>query len=269
VHQVTSDRYRNPTSLPDGGVLVVGASATGVQLAEELAATGRDVVLATGSHARLPRRYRGLDIFAWLDRIGTLDQRIEDHPNPDGAHRAPSTQLVGSADGRRLDLGTCQDAGVQVAGRLEDIDGTHVRFGDDLLASVAASEARMHRTLDAIDDHVHTSGLARDVGPADRPDPLRLAPAPDRLDLRTRGIRTVLWATGFGRSYPWLQVPVLDRNGEIRHHHGITPVAGLYVVGLRFQHRRNSHFIDGVGRDARAVVHHLTARAVPPKEMAA
>ena len=260
IAQVVPSRYRNPRELPDGGVLVVGASATGVQLADELAAAGRTVVLAVGRHSRLPRRYRGMDIFWWLERIGSLDRTIDEMPDPAAARHEPSLQLVGRPDHADLDLATLQAAGVELAGRLAGVDGTAVRFAGDLPSTVAAVDARRRQLLAAIDAHIDASGLAAEVLDPVTPPPVTVGGARDRLDLRARGITSVIWATGHRRTYPWLALPVLDGAGEIRHRHGVTPVPGLYVLGQRFQHRRRSSFIDGVGRDADDIVCHLTGR---------
>jgi putative flavoprotein involved in K+ transport len=212
VHQVVPGEYRNPGSLPDGGVLVVGASATGAQLADELRAAGRDVTIAVGRHTRMPRNYRGMDIYWWLGRLGLLDATIDEMPDRLLARREPSAQLVGGPDHRRLDLATLQAGGVRLAGRVLAIDGHRVRLATDLSVTVAA------------------------------------------------GIRIVVWATGYRRSYPWLRLPALDRFGEIRQRRGRTPVPGLYVLGQRFQHYRSSNFIGGVSRDAAFVADHLAGR---------
>jgi putative flavoprotein involved in K+ transport len=264
LHQVASNRYRNPEALPPGGVLVVGASATGVQIAAELARSGRPVVLAVGEHTRLPRRYRGRDVFWWLDRAGVLAETIDGHPDPEAARRTPSLQLLGTADGTEVDLAACRAAGVRLAGRFVGADGTRVRFAGDLAARVARSERRRVRTLDRFERWATAAGLGHDVQTDDRTDDLAgphgVADEPLDLDLRAAGITTVVWATGFAPHHPWLHVPVLDATGGLRHHRGVTPAPGLYVVGQRFQHRRDSSFIDGVGHDARFVVDHLTAR---------
>ena len=258
-------RYRNPRGLPDGGVLVVGASATGVQLADELAAAGRPVVLAVGRHSRLPRRYRGMDIFWWLERIGSLDRTIDEMADPASARREPSLQLVGRPDHADLDLATLQAVGVELAGRLVAVDGSAVRFARDLPSTVAAVDERRRQLLASIDAHIDATGLAAEVLDPVPPRPVAVGGAPDHLDLRARGITTVIWATGHRRSYPWLALPVLDAAGEIRQRRGVTPVPGLYVLGQRFQHRRSSSFIDGVGRDAVDIADHLTGRtpAIP------
>jgi putative flavoprotein involved in K+ transport len=263
IAQVAPSAYRNPGSLPDGGVLVVGASATGVQLADELARAGRAVVVAVGSHTRLPRRYRGMDIFWWLERIGSLDRTIDELPDPNIARHEPSLQLVGRPDQHNLDLTTLQELGVELTGRLTDVDGHHARFAPDLADTVARADLRLHRVLDEIDAHIDSTGLTAEVLDPEPLSPLAFGEPPERLDLAARGITSVIWATGHRRSYPWLQIPALDEQGEIRQHRGVTPIPGLYVLGQRFQHARRSNFIDGVGRDAAFVADHLVGRTAP------
>jgi putative flavoprotein involved in K+ transport len=258
VHQVPANRYHGPASLPDGGVLVVGASATGVQLADELHRSGRAVVLAAGGHTRVPRTYRGMDIMWWLDRTGAFDRTLDSMMDPAAARREPSFQLAaGHAD---LDLAVLARQGVQVAGRLRGADGRRLVFADDLHVTSADADRRLRQLLQRIDAHAAKNKLHREVLPPTRPAPVRLAGAGTELDLGAAGISTVLWATGYRRAYPWLHVGVLDGAGEIRHTSGITAAPGLYVLGLRFQRSRRSSFIDGVGDDARFVLRHLSAR---------
>jgi putative flavoprotein involved in K+ transport len=260
IHQTTPSSYRSPGGLPDGGVLVVGAGASGVQLALELRQAGRDVVLSVGSHTFLPRRYRGFDIQWWLDRTGILDRRAEDVADLDAARREPSLQLVGDPRGRSLGLDRLQWAGVRLAGRMTAVRSRRISFADDIAATCATAYARQQRILDRVDAHIVVTGLAGEVDDPVRPKPVRVDHPVVDLDLRRAGISTVLWATGFRREYPWLQIPVLDAAGEIRHRGGVTPVPGLYVMGLPFMRRRKSTFIDGAGPDAEELADHLTAR---------
>ena len=260
VHQVAPSDYRNPGSLPPGGVLVVGASATGVQLADELRSAGRDVTIAVGTHTRMPRSYRGMDIYWWLARLGVLDKTIDEMPDRVLARHEPSAQLVGRPDRRVLDLATLQADGVHLVGRLIAVDGHRVRLAADLPATVAAAERRMVRLLGEIDRHVDVEGLRDEVLPPQPSRPVAPTPVVRDLDLRAAGIRSVVWATGHRRSYPWLRLPVLDQHGEIRQHRGRTPVSGLYVLGQRFQHHRSSNFIGGVGRDAAFVADHIVGK---------
>jgi putative flavoprotein involved in K+ transport len=260
IAQLTPPTYRRPSSLPAGGVLVVGASATGVQLATELAEDGREVVLAVGSHSRLPRRYRGMDSYWWLERLGRLDQTIDEMPDPVAARQEPSLQLVGRPDQRTLDLATVAAGGVALAGRLVRVDGARVGFAGDLAATVTAADARLARLLADVDAHIDAHGLTAEVLAAEPVAPVPLDAEVHALDLKERGIATVIWATGYRRAYPWLQLPVLDERGEIRQRRGVTPVPGLYVLGQRFQHFRSSNFIHGVGRDAAFVADHVAHR---------
>jgi putative flavoprotein involved in K+ transport len=255
--QLTSRNYRDPAGLPPGGVLVVGASSSGVQLAAELRAAGRDVTLAVGRHMRLPRGYRGLDIFWWLDRIGMLDRTIDQVPDASAARSEPSLQLVGRSDHSTLALATLQAMGVRLVGRVIGLDGPRVRIADDLPATVAAADLRMSALLAGIDEHIDAEGLGGEVLGREPGAAIRLPTPIDELDLQAEGISTVVWATGHRRAYPWLRLPVLDEGGELRQRRGVTPVPGLYVVGQRFQHRRSSSFIGGVGRDAAFVTQHL------------
>jgi putative flavoprotein involved in K+ transport len=261
IRVVPASGYRNPDLLPPGGVLVVGASSSGVQIADELARAGRQVVVAVGRHTRVPRSYRGMDIFWWLERTGRLARTIDEVADAVAARREPSLQLVGRGTGDRLpadlDLGTLQARGVRLTGRLAGIEGTAVQLQDDLRHSIGDADRRLERLLDSVDRHVDEHGLTAEVWPAERPRPVHIPTAPTRMDLRAEGIGTVLFATGSRPHHPWLRVPVNAADGSIVQDRGVTPAPGLYVVGQRFQHRRDSSFLDGARHDAAAVVGHL------------
>jgi putative flavoprotein involved in K+ transport len=230
-------------------VLVVGSGPSGQQIAAELRRAGRRVVLAVGQHTRSMRRYRGRDIWYWLYAIGDLHQTTADIRHR-LVKKPPSLAVSGAHGGEQLDLALLDDLGVKVAGRVRGFDGTTVSFADDRDEKIGDAEFGMRSVLDRIDDHI------ADVHPAwphapDRVAEVRLDPSPAALDLAEQGIGTVLWATGYRRDYSWLDVPdALDRSGEIVQHHGVSPVPGLYTVGLNFQRYRASHFIGGVGADA-------------------
>jgi putative flavoprotein involved in K+ transport len=259
IMQLSTPAYRNPEQLPAGGVLVVGASASGLQIADELRRAGREVVLATGSHTRLPRRYRGMDVMWWLEAIGALDRRVDDVPDPARARREPSLQLVGRPDAADLDLGTVSAAGVRVTGRLTWLDGTVAFFDDSLATTVAVADGRLRRLLHRIDNFATATGLDREVGEPDPPAPLDLADGIDRLDLVEAGVRSVVWATGFRQDHRWLPAAALDEHGQVRQRYGSTPLPGLFTVGQRFQTRRNSVFIGGSRHDAALVAANLDA----------
>jgi putative flavoprotein involved in K+ transport len=260
--QVVPTGYRNPTQLPPGGVLVVGASATGVQLAEEIQSSGRPVTLAVGRHMRLPRQYRGRDIMWWLDAMGVFDDTAEGVFNLHTSQHQPSLQLVGRPDVTSLNLATLRQHGVRLVGRLAAADGERVWLDDDLIATTAASDAKLAQLLARIDSYIAAAGLT-----AAAPEPFEPTWTSAResramsFDLDATDINTVLWATGFRRRYPWLKVPVLDRAGDIIHRSGITPVPGLFVLGMHFQRKRKSAFIDGVGEDAALLADRIASRA--------
>lgn len=260
LHQVVPTRYRNPDDLPAGGALVVGASSTGLQLAAEIHASGRPVTLAVGRHTRLPRTYRGRDILAWLDEMGVFDERADQVTDLESSRAQPSLQLIGTPDRRTMDLGTAMADGIRLVGRAEAADGRTVRFGDNLLEDVVAADLKLVRLRQRIDEHIASSAWADVVPDAPPIDMIDVPDAPESLDLGREGIATVLWATGFERSYPWLHIPVFDAAGEIRHDGGVADWPGLYVMGLRFLRRRSSSFIDGQRKDAEEIADHLTSR---------
>ena len=249
-----SSQYRRPELVPEGPVLVVGAGASGQQLALELQQAGRDVVLAAGRHSRAPRRYRGRDIFEWAHILGDFDRTIDEMPDVEAAQRVPLFPLSGANAGEDLGLDRLAAAGITVTGRLMGHDGGRAVFGDDLYENVAAADARLRKLLRRID----ANPLAEGREPEPLPDVI-LPPAQRTLDLRRLG--AIVWATGFRRSYAWLHVPgVLDGRGEIVQRRGTTRASGLYTLGLAYQYRRNSHFIGGVGRDAETVAEAILER---------
>jgi putative flavoprotein involved in K+ transport len=258
---LTANHYRNPGQLAPGGVLVVGASASGVQIADELARAGREVVLAVGRHTRLPRSYRGLDVFWWLEATGRLARTIDDVPDPVAARHETSLQLVGRnhpmPGDRDLDLGTLQARGVRLAATWTRSPGTSPASATTWPAPSRPPIGGCTGSSTPSTGTVLETGLTDEVWSPDRPRPVPVTSSPTRLDLRAERIGTVLLATGFVPDHPWLRLPITEPDGSIRQRRGVTPAPGVYVVGQRFQHRRDSGFIDGARRDARDVVAHL------------
>jgi putative flavoprotein involved in K+ transport len=260
IRQVAPSWYKKPSQLPDGGVLVVGASATGIQLAAEIHGSGRPVTVAVGRHTRLPRTYRGKDILWWLETMGVLGERAEDVKDLEVSRNQPSLQLIGSPDRRTLDLGSLAAAGVRLVGRATGASGHRMTFGDDLVETIVAADAKLAKLRSRIDHFIEAMAIGHELEAAE---PFALTEVPDtpeQLDLRAEGIRTVLWATGYRRDYSWLHLPLFDSRGEIMHRGGVTPLPGVYVMGLRFLRRRNSSFIDGQALDAAELSEHLAAR---------
>ncbi len=253
--EVSSIHYRRPELLDDGPVLVVGGSASGLQIADELARSGREVSLAVGEHVRVPRTYRGMDIQWWMDAMGLLDERIEDVDDLVRVRSTPSLQLVGSPERRDLDLNTLTANGVTVRGRLVGTRGSRAQFSGSLANVCALADLKLGRLLDRIDDYAAASGLTGEIEPGTRSAPTVVPHAGLELDLAA--YRTVVWATGFRPRYPWLDSSFLDARGRLAHQAGVLPVPGGYVLGLPFMRRRKSSFIDGVGPDAVELTEHL------------
>ncbi len=255
VQLVPSD-YRNPSQLVEGGVLIVGASATGLQIAYELAEAGRKVTLAVGTHVRVPRRYRGKDILYWMDVMGAFNAPA----NPAEERKSPPPQLVGTPENRDLDLGGLQKKGVRLVGRATSARDDRVYFADDLKAKVETADTQMLEILAKIDGFIESSGIQAPAADRDSITTVKVRTAATVIDLRTENIRTVVWSTGYERHYPWLKVPVLDERGEIRHDGGVVPEPGLYVLGMRFQRSKGSNLLDYVGRDAEVLSKHIAER---------
>jgi putative flavoprotein involved in K+ transport len=260
VEQLTPFGYRGPGGLPDGGVLVVGASATGVQLAAELRRSGRPVTLSVGEHVRLPRTYRGRDVLWWMDTAGVWDQRYDEIEDLTRARRLPSPQLAGTPDRTTLDLNALTALGVELVGRWATVRDGSALFSGGLRNVFALADLKMNRLLGTFDEWAETAGREAEAGSQERfarttaPSSTRL-----RLDLRSGEIRSIVWATGFRPDYEWLDVPVVDEKGQLRHEGGVVDSPGLYALGLPVLRRRRSTFICGIEDDAREVIAHLAA----------
>lgn len=258
---ITAQTYRNPNQLPAGGVLVVGASSSGTQIAHELRRSGRPVTLSVGEHIRAPRVYRGRDLEWWMDAAGVLDERYDQLEDITRARRVPSLQLAGTSDRSTLDLNALTANGVKLVGRLAGIteDGK-AQFAGSLRNMCALSDLKMGRLLDLLDDWARANGLDDAVEPPHRLPPTRVDEFPPLgLDLMRGEIRTVIWATGYRPDYSWLEVPVIDRKGMVVHDGGVVSAPGLYLMGMQFLRRRKSALIDGAGDDARELSAHLAS----------
>jgi len=258
IAQLTAMEYRNPWQVAEGGVLVVGGSATGTQIADELHRSGRPVTLSVGEHVRVPRVYRGRDIKWWMDRCGVLDERYDEYDNLERVRSLPSLQLTGSPERRTLDLNALTDVGVRIVGRLAGIGDGKAQFSGSLRNLCELADLKMNRLLDRIDEWVEESDLDGAVDPPHRFDATRVVASPPlALDLTTGEIRTIVWATGYRPDHSWIDLPVFDRKGRIRHDGGVVAAPGAYLMGIPFLRRRKSSLIDGAADDARDLSAHL------------
>src|SRR5262245_10857747 len=266
IRTLTAMQYKNPAQIEPGGVLIVGASATGTQLAEEIHRAGHPVTLSVGEHIRAPRTYRGKDIQWWMDKAGVLGEHYKEVDDINRARRVPSLQLTGTPERTTLDLNALTAHGVKLTGPLATIRDGKAQFSGSLANQCALSDLKLGRLLDTIDQWATANGLDAEVPPAYRLEPTRVEASPPlSLDLSSGAIRTDIWAAGFRPDYSWLHVPVLDRKGLIRHDGGVvTDSPGLYLMGMPFLRRRKSALIDGAGDDAHDLSAHLAAYMAGP-----
>ena len=259
IESMTPMDYTRPDALPQGGVLVVGASASGVQIADEVHRSGRPVTLAVGEHVRLPRVYRGKDILWWMDRTGLHNERYDEIDDIVRARRLPSPQLVGTPARTTLDLNTLTDRGVRLVGSLAGFANGKAQFSGSLRNKCTLADLKQGRLLDTIDEWVAEKGLCDDVEAPHRFEPTRVEESPPlTLDLAQVGVRTVIWATGYEPDHSWVDLPVFDHKGRLRHDGGVvTGAPGVYRIGLNVLRRRKSSFIHGSEDDARDLTDHL------------
>jgi putative flavoprotein involved in K+ transport len=259
VTTLTPLTYRDAGQLPAGGVLVVGASATGVQLAAEIHRSGRPVTLAVGEHVRLPRTYRSRDIFWWLEATGLLAERYHQIDDLTRARNLPSPQLTGTRAAAITDLNALTAQGIRIVGRLGRITSGIAQFSGSLPNTCALADLKMDRFLKRADQWATAHDLDDQLPPPHRFSPTRVDPrTPLELDLTGGEITTVLWATGFRPDYSWLDVPVLGHAGRIRHDGGVVAgAAGLYVLGLPVLRTRASTYIHGAAADTEFLASHL------------
>jgi putative flavoprotein involved in K+ transport len=253
-----SHDYRNETSLPPGAVLVVGSGQSGVQIAEELAEAGRRVFLSVGSAGRVPRRYRGADIFHWLatvaaegEAIGSALPTVDKLPDP-RMRVAGNPHLSGHRGGHEVNLRRLSAEGMTLLGRIEAVDATRLRLKDDLPANLAWADRFFgERFQPIIDGFIARASI--DAPPDDREPFLYEPPVLAELDLAAAGISTVIWTSGYALDYGWIDLPIFDAQGFPRQRRGVTDVPGLYFVGLLWQHTQASATLFGVGLEARHI----------------
>ena len=255
---LTPMEYRNPDQLDCGGVLIVGASATGIQLTEEVHSSGRPVTLAVGEHIRAPRVYRGRDIEWWMDVAGVLDERYDEVDDIVRARKVPSLQLTGTTKKKTLDLNMLTSMGVKLIGRFSGIRDGKGQFSGSLRNYCTLSDLKMNRLLNTIDEWATQNCLDGKVESPYRLPPTEVEESPPlTIDFTNGEIRTIIWATGFRPDYSWLKVPVFDQKGRICHDGGIVDSPGLYLMGIQFLRRRKSVLLDGAGDDAHDLSNHM------------
>ena len=258
VSQVHASDYKNPAQLPPGAGLVAGAGASGAQIAEELQRAGRRVYLSVARHRRLPRRYRGRDLIWWLAEM-RLDQMT---PEERGSARLGPV-ISGAYGGRTIDFRDFAADGMVLVGRMEAAQDGVIEIAPGLAESLVDGDLVYSTFLDTVDAYVKRRGLDLPEDPDARTiaaDPPCVTAPLTRLDLAAEGITSVIWATGYGVDFGWIDIPVLDERGEAVHHNGISEVPGLYFLGLQWLSKMNSSFLSGVGDDAAVLADHIRTR---------
>jgi len=253
--QLHASRYVRPEQLPPGAVLIIGSGASGVQIAEELVRAGRHVYLSVGHHRRMPRRYRGRDLMWWLCELG-LDQTPVERRGPDRS----LPLITGAYGGHTIDFRNLAKQGVRLLGHAKAAHDGWLDFAPDLAATLAHGDATYAGFLEIADAHVAHNALDMPQDPtahATLQDPPTLSAPVGRLDLRSAGIGSVIWATGYCFDFSWIDIPVLDVDGNPIHRRGVTNVTGLYFLGLPWLSRMNSSFLSGVGQDAAELANYI------------
>lgn len=256
--QIHSSAYRNPDQLPEGGVLVIGAGSSGVQIADELLGAGRRVFLSVGPHDRPPRAYRGRDFCWWLGVLGKWDAET---PRPGMEH--VTIAVSGARGGHTVDFRRLAAQGMILVGRTESYSNGTVTFAPDLADNLAHSDASLLSLLDEADAYVARNGLDLPEDPDARriePDPECVTHPLSALNLAEAGITSIIWATGYTVDYSWLKVDAFDEKGRPKHQRGVSVEPGLYFLGLPWQSRRGSSFIWGVWHDAKHVADRIATQ---------
>ena len=256
VYQTDATHYRNPRELPSGAVLVVGSGNSGCQIADELLRSGRRVFFAIGRHGRVPRRYRGKDIIWWYDALGRFDVSIDSFPD----RKYPPTIIMTGVDGGYdLDPHRLGSAGVSLLGRVLGINDGTLALADDTEKLLAAAEQRFADFIEAADKLAATPAMRSEIGQKEVPAPLPPLRVDDirTLDLREENVGTILWAGGYGFSYDWVKLPILDAKGAPVQQRGVTACPGVYFLGLHWMHTFRSAILAFMGRDAAYLADHI------------
>ncbi|XHX76656.1 MAG: MSMEG_0569 family flavin-dependent oxidoreductase [Stenomitos frigidus ULC029] len=247
--QLHSSEYRNPESLPDQAVLVVGTGQSGCQIAEDLHLAGKQVHLCVGSAPRSPRRYRGKDVADWLDQMGYYDLSIDEHPQKEKARTNTNHYVTGRGGGREIDLRQFALEGMQLHGRLKTMRNGKLEFADNLKQNLDQADAVAENIKKGIDSFIEKNKLQAPIEPPYQP---AWEPNQARLDLdyEAANIGTVVWSTGYHSDFTWIEIPVFDGKGYPGHDRGVTDVPGFYFLGLPWLYTWGSGRFSGGARDA-------------------
>src|SRR6516165_3626181 len=257
--QINSAEYRNPDQIPAGAVLVVGSGQSGCQIAEDLHLAGRKVHLCVGDAPRVARRYRGKDIVEWLHLMGYYDLPVHEHPLREGVRDKTNHYVTGRDGGRDIDLRQRALEGMELYGRLLDVDGNLLVFDDDLAQCLDQADQVSESIKTSIDGFIDKKRISASMEPRYS---AVWTPPNERteLDYRAAGITSIVWCIGFRTDYSWIDLPVFNGRGQPAHLRGVTPIAGVYFLGLPWLYTWGSGRFSGVARDAEYLAEYIKAR---------
>jgi putative flavoprotein involved in K+ transport len=259
--QIHSSAYKTPKQLPPGEILVVGTGQSGCQIAEDLHIAGRRVHLCTGSAPRVARRYRGRDVVAWLEDMGHYDLPVEKHPLGAGVRAKSNHYVTGRGGGRDIDLRVFALQGMQLYGRLLDIDGTRAVTAPDLIRNLDGADESFVKINASIDAYIEAQGIDAPAEATYTP-PWSPEIEPTSLDLVEHNISAIVWSMGFRSDFSFIEAPIFDERGYPAHTRGVTPIDGLYFLGLPWLHSWGSGRFAGVGRDAEFLADRISTRVL-------
>jgi putative flavoprotein involved in K+ transport len=259
IKQMHSAAYRNPESLPEGDVLVVGSGQSGCQIAEDLHLAGVGVHLCVGGAPRTARRYRGKDVVYWLHEMGYYNMPVHEHPLKERVRAKANHYVTGRDGGRDIDLRKLALEGMKLYGRLREANANILRFSDDLKRNLDQADSVSESIKTTIDKYIEANGIAAPSEARYRP---VWEPGAPRLELDyvEANIKTIIWSVGFRADYSWIEIPIFDGKGYPCHQRGVTSVPGVYFLGLPWQYTWGSGRFSGVAQDARFLADCIEAR---------
>ena len=259
IRQLHSSEYRNPEALPAGAVLVVGSAQSGCQIAEELYQSGRKVYLSVGSSPRLPRRYRGKDITWWMDVIGIMDKTVDQLPSPK-AKFAGSAHSTGKDGGHTINLHQFAKDGVVLLGHIQSMQEDRITVAPDLKENLAKADKAEADFVKQVDEYIESNGMDAPIESLpELSDGFQVEEITD-LDLKSAGISSVIWTTGFKFDFGLVKLSAFDDDGYPLQERGVTEFPGLYFIGLPFLSKFKSGLLAGVGDDAAYLAEHISSR---------
>ena len=261
IFQIHSSQYQNPQALPDGAVLVVGSAQSGSQMAEELNENGHQVYLSVSETGRFPRRYRGVDATEWMEKMGYFNRTV-DKLTSSHARFAASAHGTGKNGGHTINMHQFARDGITLLGRIQDVQHNHLLIEPGLHECLRKADQFELGFVEEIDQYIEDSGL--DVAEETLPhleDGFQLEEI-NKLDLHEAGIRTIIWATGYGYDFSWVKIPVFDSDGLPEHERGVTRYPGLYFIGMPFLYSGKSGLLYGAAEDAGHIAEAIADTAI-------